>query len=539
MTILKNIDKMIINKKCKIMNKHLLIYRCKFCFCLVIILIVCNSDDLFAQQNFLSLNHQMNISINYSINCKKKSINTGFKPLLQSDINLYFNSDSVIYKQERTERFLQKNRTNWIWRKMFFEDFVYVKQKNFRLSINPLFYLEYGKQNDTSKIFTINTRGVEIKADIGKKVSFYSNFRENQAFFRPYITEWTNIRLVAPGQGSWKRFKTSGFDFSSSVAYISITPIKWANIQVGNDKNFIGEGYRSLLLSDNSFNYPFLKISLNYKNFKYVAMISQFEDFLKVYYDYHYKKHFSVNYLSYSLNNRIEIGLFEGAIFKSTNGIDYSNKIPFDFFVPIIGVHSLRYRFKDENKVLVGLNTKIKATNFVQFYGQLAVDDFKKSNYAYQIGTKVFDLLHNKLKNQKIYLQFEYNNSESNTYKSVEPFQAWSNYNQELAHPSGNNFTEIYADVNYSFRNFFIDFKYNNIKLNKNNLSSNIFSNFDNQIFYTSNVSHKTISCGWIVNPRTNLQFYSGIDIRTQNSITEKFLYFGIRTNISNYYYDY
>ena len=41
--------------------------------------------------------------------------------------------------------------------------------------------------------------------------------------------------------------------------YISFMPHRAVNLQFGTGKHFIGEGYRSLLLSDNSFNYPYLR----------------------------------------------------------------------------------------------------------------------------------------------------------------------------------------------------------------------------------------------------------------------------------------
>ena len=40
---------------------------------------------------------------------------------------------------------------------------------------------------------------------------------------------------------------------------VSYTPNKVLNIQFGHGKNFIGDGYRSLFLSDVSSPYPFLK----------------------------------------------------------------------------------------------------------------------------------------------------------------------------------------------------------------------------------------------------------------------------------------
>ena len=65
--------------------------------------------------------------------------------------------------------------------------------------------------------------------------------------------------LVVPGQGQWKDYSNGkAFDFAYSSALLDYKAGKFLDFQLGYDKNFIGDGYRSMLLSDNSFNYPFL-----------------------------------------------------------------------------------------------------------------------------------------------------------------------------------------------------------------------------------------------------------------------------------------
>lgn len=48
---------------------------------------------------------------------------------------------------------------------------------------------------------------------------------------------------------------------------ISYALKKHFTFQTGHDRNFIGDGYRSLILSDNATPYPFLKIVTDFGKF--------------------------------------------------------------------------------------------------------------------------------------------------------------------------------------------------------------------------------------------------------------------------------
>jgi len=69
----------------------------------------------------------------------------------------------------------------------------------------------------------------------------------------------------------------------------------------------------------------------------------------------------------------------------------------------------------------------------------------------------------------------------------------------------------------------------------------------DNTTYFTTpipeQITHKNITLSYIINPRTNLQIYTGIDYRTKqidsNSENSSFFMFGIRTSINNFYYDF
>ena len=56
--------------------------------------------------------------------------------------------------------------------------------------------------------------------------------------------------------------------------HVSYQTSKHFNFQFGHGKHFIGDGYRSMLLSDNSFNYPYLKITTDVWKVSYVNLYS-------------------------------------------------------------------------------------------------------------------------------------------------------------------------------------------------------------------------------------------------------------------------
>ncbi len=502
------------------------------------------SKPFFAQQLMLPLGSGYADKIAFELNRQSKPVNTGFKPLLQSEIAACFDIDSLIYDTEGAKRFFSKHKKNFFYRKLLFEDFIFIEKKNFVLQINPLFFVEGGRvfpKNDTN--YFINTRGIELKGQIGKKLSFYSSFRENQARFRSYIHARVWERLVVPGQGAVKKNgkDASLFDFSSAAAYLSFTPYNFLNIQLGQDKNFIGEGHRSLFLSDNSMNYPFLKFNVSFKNFKYTSMFTQFRDFEKVYYSYHFRKHAAFNYLSYNYKNRFEIALFEGALYQTTDTAKYTNRFPADFFIPVPGVRTaVNSLQKTQHHILMGLNAKLKVSQHIQAYGQIALDNPQDKKFAFQAGVKIFDLFFSKIPEFRWHLQAEHNFAQAKTYAHQSlKYQTWTHYNEELSSYFGNNFAEWFASTNIAFKRLSLSFSCNWVQLNRQGISSDIYASGSTANTPEQKVSHQMLHFSYIINPRTHLQLYAGADRRIAAGLKETYFMFGIRTGISNFYYDF
>ncbi|MEZ4949695.1 MAG: hypothetical protein R2784_09955 [Saprospiraceae bacterium] len=99
------------------------------------------------------------------------------------------------------------------------------------------------------------------------RVFVYFNILESQAAFPSFIDNFENKFNSIPGAGNPKPYNSSifnisnGYDFFTAQAYLGFNLTRHLGVQFGHGKHFIGNGYRSSLLSDFANNYYFLKLN--------------------------------------------------------------------------------------------------------------------------------------------------------------------------------------------------------------------------------------------------------------------------------------
>ena len=534
---------------------------------------------LFSQQSNSLLNREWSLNLEKEKNIidsdstKQNSVTdySCFKPFITGAIHIDKNNPT--------------RKATSVWKRKIHQENLFIvndSADNFYLTIDPLFNLEAGKDfADLSgeKLYK-NTRGFLVRGDIGKKFSFESSFYENQATYAKYIDEYiagtntlfsqtsNNEYYVIPGQGRSKLFRKNGYDYAMTSGYISYSPNKYFNFQAGHGKHFVGDGYRSLLLSDNAFNYPYARITTTYKNIQYTNLYTSFmnltdggaktppntEHLFQ-------KKIGSFQLLSFNFAKRIQLGLFQGMIWEASDSANREH-VNFNTFDPVIGVNTLNYGMHNKKNLLLGTTLKIKLTNSISLYGQYMLDDTYskdlgdvRKKYGYQAGLKYFDLFTVK----DLHLQVEYNSVRPYAYSATNPQQNYSHYNQALAHPLGSNFKELVGMLNYRIKEFFVEVKLNYaVKGNDSsslNYGGNIFRS-DNTFAInqnTSNISttqglkttlmYQDIHIGYLVNASTNFNIVLGISnriLQTDKTTSKtQFIYFGIRTSLANFYYDF
>ena len=487
------------------------------------------SFSLSAQVYFLPLGNAYRTSVLNAVNHSDTTfIHTGWQPLNISSLNGVQDSSFVFTLRQQKDTL-----HNGLLRHLKYENLLLYHEKGFTLRMDLLMKFEGGRETETIRYNPfINTRGIIFRGDIAKHFSFESRFYENQAFYPEYVRKAIGQTYVAPGQGRVRGFKSYGFDFSSAAGWLSYKPWQWLNFQFGNGKNFIGEGYRSLLLSDNPFTYPFAKITVSHGRFQYTSMFTSFVGVRS--YDnisiVHQKQHGSYHYLNTFLTSRWQVGLFEGIIWHTATADYHNYDFPPTYFVPIIFLNTAIYGLSSKHKALLGLNSSYKISKTFRVYGQLAVDapdSSTQKQWGYQLGGYCF----NPLGIKNLLLQAEYNYTEEGLYQpvsvpvSLAERPGWYYYGQPLAHPQGSGFAEWLVRGRYVLHDFFVDFHYDVSK-----------AVADNTL-----LTYQAASVGYIINHATNLQLYIGTSRRTTTSPTYDglFIFGGLKTNLNNYYYDF
>jgi hypothetical protein len=101
-------------------------------------------------------------------------------------------------------------------------------------------------------------------AALPNKIGFAGYITDNQERDPLYVQQFVTERKAVPGQGFYKVLKKQVTIILMPSGYLTFNAAKYIDFQFGYDKNFIGNGYRSLFLSD--FSAPYLFPQTQYKD---------------------------------------------------------------------------------------------------------------------------------------------------------------------------------------------------------------------------------------------------------------------------------
>lgn len=330
--------------------------------------------------------------------------------------------------------------------------YIGVKQGTFSAYISPLLYLEYGNDNNLNHPLLHNSRGFYLRGTLTKGLGYYTYFTSNQERDPLYVQQYADSLHAIPGAGYIKKYKTDGFDYYDARGGIMFKITKGIDAQFAYDKVFIGDGYRSLILSDNSSSFLFLKINTRFWKIQYYNLFTQL---ISTYNtgigDYEYpKKYMSFHYLGFQINKWLNAGFFEDVMFGRSNGYDLA------YLNPVIFYNQVNRDLGSPDKSTVGLTLKANLKK-TQLYSQVIINEwvmkevmhysrgYWSNKQALQLGAKTIDLFG--IKN--LDAQFEMNLIRPFVYTHYDSVGSFTNYNQPLAHPMGANLREFIAIFKY------------------------------------------------------------------------------------------
>ncbi len=531
-----------------------MLMRPYFLFILIIL-----SQAATAQEFVFPLNRDLNTRMGSQLAADTTGFHTSIFPYVTTDLDSVVNRDETFSLYGCESSFYK----TWIGRKLRKEHLLNVDADDLRLSVDPVFNLQLGRDQRNSRNVFVNTRGVLVQGNVSNKFFFYSSFHENQARYLGYIDSLVRRNKVVPGQGIVKFLDDEKLDFSVATGGMGYRVNRHFDFLLAQDRLFIGDGYRSLLLSDNAYPFPFLRANMTFWKFRYSVIYSVMQDLQtppdrNVGYP---KKYSTFHYLDINVGkrNRLTLGIFEAVIWKpaASRGYELHYLNPFLFLRPV------ENSIGSPDNALLGLNARWKISRSHVVYGQLMLDEFLLdevrsgkgwwgNKQAFQLGYKSFNLFAVKQLN----FQTEFNFVRPFMYQHRSSSQNYSHYSQPLAHPLGADFYESVSFLNYRWRNFFAEVRFQYARAGKDtagfNLGNDIFLDYDDRPtdygYYMltglkSTLSSYGVRFNYLVNPKTNFVVEAGADFRYyRNAVDDqssRYFYFGLRTSLENYYFDF
>jgi hypothetical protein len=444
--------------------------------------------------------------------------------------------------------------TNVLFKKYLVE----LRGKDFYFKLSPAIDFSIGIDlSDTvSRTLFQNSKGIHVEGSLFENFSFSTSLYENQGRYANYETAYyTSLgelypsdstygrqNAVIPGGGRTKPFKGDGFDYAYAIGYLVYAPFKFLSVTAGNNSQFIGDGHRSLLLSDNSYSAPYFRIDWDiHPKFSFSYMRSRHMNLMRrpatgSVESYYEAKGYSLNYFTYKPTRKIAISLFESGEWNRGDSLTSKHSHPL-YYNPVPFLSGLALKDKNEVVSLLGLNIGYQVGKLHRLYAQVALNDYDTKKLGFQIGYRGYNYFGLK----DFMLQAEYNYTSSNLYQSNNPRLNASHFNMPLAHVKGNGFQEIILRSNYEIKRVYAEVTAVYYLL-ANYSSTSLLPTYDAQTLASNNVFYASVEVGYRFNRKMNFSVFGNYTFRTidyPSMLTTNQLNIGVRTGFINHYKDF
>ncbi|MCA5006489.1 gliding motility protein RemB [Sphingobacterium bovistauri] len=527
---------------------------------------VCNSLIVKAQVENEVYSYEQSTKYNNILYNVRTRFHTSSKPFLFKN-ELLNRKDSLEYANSSSS-------TNFIMRKLFNEHLVDVEKEDhsFYLDFLPDFQIGSELIDNDNRSTWLNTRGIQAGLTIKDRFTFYTSLYENQGVFANYLDQYIAETGVVPGQSSSKNPLGKTKDWMYATASLTYDFSPYFQLTAAFDKNHIGDGYRSLLLSDFSSNYTQLKFTGEIGNVQYTSVWAYMNDPVNPRLDSLNSggrfgdgiKYGAFQYIDYNATNRLSVGFFQAVVWANRNqaghrGFDFNYLNPGILFRPVENNNRT-----SPDKMFLGLNAKYKVLNNITAYGQFLLGEFTakeffaNNGYAHnkwgtQLGVRGFDMFGV----QNLHFLAEYNLVRPYTYQHFASISNYSNNGEPLAHPRGANFREFLGTAQYTWNRFEFNGK---AMISSFGTDPNAETNMGGDIFqpYTAipnmygnkigqgvknNLYFADLRASYVLNPKYNLRLELGYTQRyrrIEGEATQKsgVINFGLRSSFRNFYGD-
>lgn len=337
---------------------------------------------------------------------------------------------------------------------------------------------------------------------------------------------------------------------------ISFSPNKVFNFQAGLDHNHIGEGSRSLFISDYGNPYPFGMIKANFWRVEYTILYQFMREGIPG--DYQ-GKFASSHHISFNAAKWLNIGVFETVIFNPSDTL-LGRGFEVEYLNPVVFYRPQEYSLGSSDNVLLGLDLTARHKNFT-FYSQFIIDEFFlaeirarsqwwANKYGGQFGVKA----NFRTGKDVFFVRTEMNFVRPYTYAHLNDKLNHGNQGRPLAHPYGANFAEILGEVRWGSGNwrgqFFVNYAQRGGDTDSLNYGADIYLPYINRPYERGHFIGQGIASNtWLFRWRIayKLQKLYGASLfaeynlryTVQNNNVQHLFSVGLRSNLWNDYRNY
>ncbi len=311
----------------------------------------------------------------------------------------------------------------------------------------------YVKFSAIGDVNYIHRNQSQYKLGIGGEVSAVLN--DKWYFQAAAIQGLSNLDSIFEPK-SYITLSQPNFDLYTDIrSRVSYTPNHIFNFQVGLDHNFIGEGSRSMFLSDYGKPYPFGLIRANFWRFEYSVLYQ----FMKERDQSRWEGKFaSSHHISFNPTKWLNIGIFETVIFQPKDTL-VQRGFDVEYLNPLVFYRPQEYSLGSSDNVLLGMEISGHINDRHTIYSQVILDEFYLSElkaktgwwankYGAQLGIKGrFEQ-----GKHRFFYRAEYNFARPYTYSHISEELNHGNQGYSLAHPYGSNFMEILGELKWNWQ---------------------------------------------------------------------------------------
>ena len=340
--------------------------------------------------------------------------------------------------------------------------FEYNKPNRFYISINPKLGFQYLNDQQGDSIANRNyfVAGLELKSTVSDRVSVYASYTYNSEDPSFIFRNYQATHSALPGIEQYGDVTANNnYNYHLFRGHADIKVLKdYINLTLGYGAPRIGDGYRSLMLSDFAGASWFARLQTTIWKLKYQNIYSVYQP-QTIFRGYtgatREAKYATTHHLSLDVFKWLNVGLFESVVF----GRD--DRYEFGYLNPIIFYRSVERAMGSPDKIILGVNAKAIPVRNFNVYGQFIINEFSASeffsNNGYwankwggQLGFNYYDVFNI----SNLDMQVEANAVRPFTYTSSRKITNqiltnYTHYNQSLAHPLGAAFQEVVLNLRY------------------------------------------------------------------------------------------